>query len=175
VYRLFNNRPDVNHRYVTDLNAWESAMTPGWILEGIVMCAYPSDVRQLSNFHQLSLLAGQWESERASLSFTTIEPNRVWASETYEMHGRYATDSGRTASIEATVAGDRAYQSRVTYCQYNFFVGQYCEEHEFELAFDGDVDHLAGRYAFRITRDSTVTEQGSDDIRVTRVSRAPAR
>jgi len=44
IYRLFNNRPDANHRYITDSFARDQMAARGWIAEGdgpdrVVMCA----------------------------------------------------------------------------------------------------------------------------------------
>lgn len=44
VYRIFNNRPDANHRYVTDKTLRDSMVRDGWIAEGdgpdqVTMCA----------------------------------------------------------------------------------------------------------------------------------------
>lgn len=46
VYRVFNNRPDANHRYTTSTVVRAQMETAGWIREGYgpdatVMCAYP--------------------------------------------------------------------------------------------------------------------------------------
>jgi hypothetical protein len=44
VYRVFNNRPDVNQRYMTDRAIRDQMATKGWLVEGdgpdlVVMCA----------------------------------------------------------------------------------------------------------------------------------------
>ncbi len=44
VYRVFSNRPDVNHRYMTDRAIRDSMVTKGWLAEGdgpdlVVMCS----------------------------------------------------------------------------------------------------------------------------------------
>ena len=44
IYRLFNNRPDANHRYLTDAYARDQMVAKGWIAEGdgadrVVMCS----------------------------------------------------------------------------------------------------------------------------------------
>ncbi len=44
IYRVFSNRPDANHRYLTDLAARNQMVTKGWLAEGdgpdlVVMCA----------------------------------------------------------------------------------------------------------------------------------------
>jgi hypothetical protein len=44
IFRLFNNRPDANHRYITDSFARDQMVAKGWIAEGdganrVVMCA----------------------------------------------------------------------------------------------------------------------------------------
>jgi hypothetical protein len=44
VYRVFNNRRDANHRYMTDRNMRDLMMANGWLAEGdgpdlVVMCA----------------------------------------------------------------------------------------------------------------------------------------
>jgi hypothetical protein len=44
VYRLFNNRPDVNHRYTTSLSTRDEMIAAGWVPEGfgpqaVAMCA----------------------------------------------------------------------------------------------------------------------------------------
>ncbi|MFO1312243.1 MAG: VCBS repeat-containing protein [Burkholderiales bacterium] len=44
VYRVFDNRPDANHRYLVDRNARDQMVAKGWIAEGdgpdlVVMCA----------------------------------------------------------------------------------------------------------------------------------------
>jgi uncharacterized delta-60 repeat protein len=46
VYRVWNNRPDTNHRYTTDPNVRDSMVAMGWIAEGygpaaVAMCALP--------------------------------------------------------------------------------------------------------------------------------------
>lgn len=46
VYRLYNNRADVNHRYTTSLALRAQMMNAGWIAEGygprgVAMCAAP--------------------------------------------------------------------------------------------------------------------------------------
>jgi hypothetical protein len=43
VYRVFNNRPDANHRYMTSLGVRAAMVQLGWIIEGdgpdaVVMC-----------------------------------------------------------------------------------------------------------------------------------------
>jgi len=44
VYRVFDNRPDANHRYMTDPAVRAQMVAKGWIAEGdgpemVVMCA----------------------------------------------------------------------------------------------------------------------------------------
>ena len=44
VYRVFSNRPDANHRYMTDQSVRDAMVAKGWIAEGdgadlVVMCA----------------------------------------------------------------------------------------------------------------------------------------
>jgi len=44
VYRLFDNRPDANHRYVTDRTIRDQMVATGWVAEGdgpdtVAMCA----------------------------------------------------------------------------------------------------------------------------------------
>jgi uncharacterized delta-60 repeat protein len=44
VYRVFDNRPDINHRYITDKSLRDSMVAKGWIAEGegtntVTMCA----------------------------------------------------------------------------------------------------------------------------------------
>jgi hypothetical protein len=44
VYRVFDNRPDANHRYMTDKSLRDQMVAKGWIAEGdgpdlVVMCA----------------------------------------------------------------------------------------------------------------------------------------
>ena len=44
VYRVFSNRPDANHRYMTDKTVRDQMVTKGWLAEGdgpdlVVMCA----------------------------------------------------------------------------------------------------------------------------------------
>jgi serine protease len=44
IYRVFDNRPDANHRYMTDRNVRDRMVAKGWIAEGdgpdlVVMCA----------------------------------------------------------------------------------------------------------------------------------------
>lgn len=44
VYRVFDNRPDANHRYMTDKSLRDAKVAKGWIAEGdgadlVVMCA----------------------------------------------------------------------------------------------------------------------------------------
>ena len=44
IYRLYNNKPDANHRYVTDARVRDQMIAQGWIAEGdgadrVVMCA----------------------------------------------------------------------------------------------------------------------------------------
>jgi hypothetical protein len=44
IYRLFDNRADVNHRYTTDRGVRDAMVAKGWIAEGdgpdrVVMCA----------------------------------------------------------------------------------------------------------------------------------------
>ncbi|MDQ6917390.1 MAG: hypothetical protein M3023_06190 [Pseudomonadota bacterium] len=46
VYRLYNNRADVNHRYTTSLSVRSEMQSAGWIAEGygpllVAMCAAP--------------------------------------------------------------------------------------------------------------------------------------
>jgi Repeat of unknown function (DUF5648) len=46
VYRVFDNRPDVNHRYTTDRAVRDQMVAAGWVAEGggpdlVVMCAPP--------------------------------------------------------------------------------------------------------------------------------------
>ncbi|NDP43955.1 MAG: hypothetical protein GZ089_14760 [Aromatoleum sp.] len=46
VYRLYNNRPDVNHRYTTSIDIKQQMIAAGWIPEGVgpdavVWCAVP--------------------------------------------------------------------------------------------------------------------------------------
>lgn len=48
VYRLYNNRPDANHRYTTDARVRSNMIAAGWIPEGygrigVVMCSTASD------------------------------------------------------------------------------------------------------------------------------------
>ncbi len=43
VYRLFNNRPDANHRYTTDRALRDAMVAKGWVAEGdgpdaVAMC-----------------------------------------------------------------------------------------------------------------------------------------
>ena len=47
LYRLYNNRPDVNHRYTTDLSIRQQMIDQGWIPEGfgplgVGMCVRPT-------------------------------------------------------------------------------------------------------------------------------------
>lgn len=44
VYRVFSNRPDANHRYMTDKATRDAMVGRGWLAEGdgadlVVMCA----------------------------------------------------------------------------------------------------------------------------------------
>jgi len=44
VYRVFDNRPDANHRYMTDKAVRDQMVAKGWLAEGdgpnmVVMCA----------------------------------------------------------------------------------------------------------------------------------------
>jgi hypothetical protein len=44
VYRVFSNRPDANHRYMTDKPTRDQMAAKGWLVEGdgpdaVVMCA----------------------------------------------------------------------------------------------------------------------------------------
>ncbi|MEP7183140.1 MAG: hypothetical protein ABI886_13230 [Betaproteobacteria bacterium] len=39
VYRLYNNRPDINHRYTISSNTRDMMVAQGWIFEGIVWCS----------------------------------------------------------------------------------------------------------------------------------------
>ena len=44
IFRVFSNRPDANHRYMTDANVRSQMVALGWLAEGdgplrIVMCA----------------------------------------------------------------------------------------------------------------------------------------
>jgi hypothetical protein len=44
VYRVFSNRPDANHRYMTDRVVRDQMVAKGWLAEGdgpdlVVMCA----------------------------------------------------------------------------------------------------------------------------------------
>ena len=46
VYRVFSNRPDANHRYMTDRAVRDQMVAKGWLAEGdgpelVVMCAPP--------------------------------------------------------------------------------------------------------------------------------------
>jgi hypothetical protein len=44
IYRVFSNRPDANHRYMTDKTVRDQMVAKGWVAEGdgpdlVVMCA----------------------------------------------------------------------------------------------------------------------------------------
>jgi hypothetical protein len=44
IYRVYNQKPDVNHRYTTNRNVRDSMIAEGWIAEGygpdaVAMCA----------------------------------------------------------------------------------------------------------------------------------------
>ena len=44
IYRVFSNRPDANHRYMTDTATRDQMVARGWLAEGdgadrVVMCA----------------------------------------------------------------------------------------------------------------------------------------
>ena len=44
IYRVFDNRPDANHRYMTDRTVRTAMVARGWLAEGdgpdlVVMCA----------------------------------------------------------------------------------------------------------------------------------------
>jgi hypothetical protein len=44
IYRVFSNRPDANHRYMTDKTVRDAMVRSGWLAEGdgpdmVVMCS----------------------------------------------------------------------------------------------------------------------------------------
>jgi hypothetical protein len=48
VYRLYDNRPDANHRYTTSIQTVQDMVSKGWIPEGygqrsVGMCALPAE------------------------------------------------------------------------------------------------------------------------------------
>ena len=55
VYRVFSNRPDANHRYMTDPAVRDEMIAKGWLAEGdgpnlVVMCAPPADTGPVTDF-----------------------------------------------------------------------------------------------------------------------------
>ncbi len=166
VYRLFNNRFDVNHRYVTNYEDYGAMQAQGWLPEGVVMCAFDSSSQQLVVIRQLGLLLGSWRFDGADVTFSSIGTN----TSLYFVTGEYISESEKRMPISVTVGADGRFKAYAFTLDLNeYWDLTYQETHDIDFALAGDSDRVTGTDSFSIYSWSTGFRRGNDEFTGTRL------
>lgn len=135
IYRLWNQRPDSNHRYVTNLSVRQQMIERGWLPEGygplgVVMCATSGLTYQASGFdlglyigpgkdpnlgdHQIS--DKELQARIKEISFYTRSIRTYGCNDDLRNAGMYAHLLGLKAAVGAWISKDLAENERQIAC-----------------------------------------------------------
>jgi hypothetical protein len=111
VYRLYNNRPDVNHRYTADAGVRSGLVARGYIAEGygpdgVAFCATGAQAPSQDNPSQLSIIVTPITSDMFSFGSVLSAATAITVASYSWNFGDGSFDTSATPSHQYAAAGD---------------------------------------------------------------------